>query len=353
MGNKLCKYVFIDTQIHHRWRHNYRGPGALLELQVSCKKHGIQVISPTIITKEIESHLLEKSEKLTTTIQAGLDSFQWVKEDLKGEILSIESFTSKIAKDYRKGLDLFLRETRNIDLKSSEASMDEVLQAYFAGKWPFKEKKSRKDLPDAIAFYSLKCFCLEKKERIAVITEDAAFQKAFESEPELFSYYGSIADYLSHVSEVVDDSVEKYNQTIQDHLGEIEDLTCAAAEECLVDHNRRGYEVKKHKISKTNLTTCEVANIYADGFSASFNVDVKVEADVSWYERSYHDEYDNGMRHGFIVEDTSVAGIIRIYTSPPGEPGGAVIIDEISIDEIDETIFLKNDAKIDQGDFDD
>ena len=342
LTDRISKYVFVDTQVHDSQHHNYR-QGQLYELQVSCIDHDVRTIATDITIGEISEHISRDSLKAMQNLISGVKYCQWMTDVIKTISADLKTLEANFEKHHKKDFELFLKKTKCHLPSTGEKTMKEVLQAYFSGEPPFKSKKNRQDLPDAIAFFTLKEFSLTNNERVAVITDDARLFDAFKSSHEHFIAFRTIPDYLAHVSEIEDRDIQLHRQIIQDNADAIFDVIGSALDDLDIDFKHHDYELREYRIEEMHLVFCEVANTYPNGFSASFSVEARIYAEVSWYEHGYSEYYPGGTTYGHVDETCTIDGFIRVYINP--EPNSETLIE---VDSIDSTIVLRNEAEEDR-----
>lgn len=339
---RLSKYVFVDSQVHFKQHHNYR-QGQLYQLQVSCIDHDVRTIATDITLGEISDHITENSMKVMDDLTSGIRYCQWIADDIKTISADLKTLEANFEKRHKQDFELFLKKTGCHLHPTGEKTMKEVLLAYFRGESPFKTKKHRPDLPDAIAFFTLKEFCSINNEHIAVITDDARLLEAFKKSDEHFIAFRSIPEYLAHVAEIEDRDILLHRQIIAENSDYIFDVVGSALEDLDISFEHHDYELRKYGIEEMDLVSCEVANTYPDGFSASFRVEARIYAEVSWYESGYSEDDPGGTTYGHVDETCTIEGFIRVHLGP--EPGPEIFIE---VDSIDSTVFLYNEAEEDR-----
>ena len=221
--------------------------------------------------------------------------------------------------------------------------MKEVLQAYFSGDPPFKSRKNKPDLPDAIAFFTLKDFCLSNNEQIAVITNDSRLLDAFKRTGDHFIAFKDIPEYLAHVAEIKDRDILAHRQIITRNWDFILDIIGSKLENLDISFAHNEYELREYRIEEIDLVSCEVANNYPDGFSASFRIEARIYAKVSWYESGYSEDEPGGTTYGHIDETCTVDGFIRVHIEPKNS--SEILIE---VDSIYQDVLLNKEAQEDR-----
>lgn len=342
MEKSLCKYVFLDTQVHDSQRNNYR-EGQLHELQVSCIDHEIKTISTDITIGEISDHITRKSKEVMENLLSAIKYSQWIVDVVKTISADLKTLEENFDVKHKQDLEIFLQKTRCHIHPTGDRIMKEVLQAYFSGDPPFKSRKNKPDLPDAIAFFTLKDFCLSNNEQIAVITNDSRLLDAFKRTGDHFIAFKDIPEYLAHVAEIKDRDILAHRQIITRNWDFILDIIGSKLENLDISFAHNEYELREYRIEEIDLVSCEVANNYPDGFSASFRIEARIYAEVSWYESGYSEDEPGGTTYGHIDETCTVDGFIRVHIEPKNS--SEILIE---VDSIYQDVLLNKEAQEDR-----
>ena len=346
LTSELNRYVFTDTQVHKRSNYWYRG-GQLKQLQDCCERHNIRTITPEIILREITTQIQKQSDTSIANLKSAIRDNEWIGDVIgvkKEEIREIEAMAQSKCQD---DLKLFLEKSQNLLLKNNDASVDSALDAYFTGTAPFKSLKNRDDIPDALAFFALKNYCEKSRIKISVITGDKALSNAFSEHPDLFSIFPDINQFLKNTSLISDTETAAYQSLTEDHYDLFSDIVFNEIDSIRIEVSHRGYDVENSEISEIELTSCDVVNVYHDGFSASFSAEVKATANVTWFDHDHDDQGPSHKCYGFITEEHTISGYLRITLTPDSKDPF-----EATIDSMDSSITLEGEAQQDQYDND-
>jgi len=341
---QLPNYLFLDSQVHKNNHHIYHA-GNLKQLEDNCSKHEVRTIIPEVILGEITSHIAEKGRNTIAQLKNDLDRTRWIFEKLKIKAEDIQALENQFEILNDAELKKFLKTTSCLKIKATEKTMDDVLEAYFSGLPPFNRPKSRNDLPDAIAFFGLKNFASSNKAKIAVITGDKLLRNAFEILPEYFQTFETPKEYLAHVNTIADQLIDLHRKVIEDCWDQIQQAVDDALDEVAVEHCRHIYEVKSHEIKEVDVDYCDVANVHANGFTASFGARVKLYVEVTWYEHGYHEDDPGGTTHGNLTQTVKTEGYLRFIHEAGNEAPTS-----IEVESIETTLTVDAEAEEDRYD---
>lgn len=341
---QLPNYLFLDSQVHENNNHIYHS-GNLKQLEDNCRKHEVRTIIPEVILGEINGHIAEKGRKTINQLKNGLGRTRWVFEKLKIKAEDIQALEDQFETLNDAELRNFLKTTSCLEIKATEKTMDDVLGAYFSGLPPFKQPRSRNDLPDAIAFFGLKNFAASNKAKIAVITGDKLLRNAFEILPEFFQTFETPKEYLAHVNAIADQLIDLHRKVIEDCWDQIQQAVGDALDEVAVEHRSHIYEVKSHKIKEVDVDYCDVANVHANGFTASFGAKVDLYVEVKWYEHRYHEDDPGGITHGNLTQTVKTEGYLRVI-----HEAGEEAPTSIEVESIETTLTVDAEAEEDRYD---
>lgn len=346
LTSNLNRYLFTDTQVHKRNNYWYRG-GPLKQLQDNCESHGIRTITPDVILREMKSQIEKQSNDSLGSLKSVIKDSPWIGDIIEIGLDDVKTIKEAVGSKCYEDLTKFLEKSRNLLLKNDSSSLDDALNAYFTGTSPFKGIKNRDDIPDALAFFSLKNYCETNRTRISVITLDKALHKAFAQYPDLFSTFTDIDQYLKNVAFISDSEATAYQGLIEDHYDLFSDTVADGLDDIRIEVNHREYEVEKSMITEMDLTSCDVANVYHDGFSASFTAGIKAVAEVAWYEHDFDAQGPSYKRYGVINEEHTIGGYLRVYLTPDSDQAFEVVIDSM-----DSSVTLEGEAQEDHYDND-
>ena len=346
LTSNLNRYVFADTEVHRRSNYWYRG-GQLKQLQDCCERHAVRTITPEVTLREIETQIEKQSVSSLSSLNSVIKDSLWIGDIIGVNQDDVKAIKAQAASKCQNDLKRFLEKSRNLTLRCNEPSLDSTLNAYFTGTPPFKGIKTRDDIPDALAFFTLKNFCETNQIKISVITCDVALRNAFSEHPNLFSPFPDINQYLQNMVRISDSETAAYQSLIENHYDLFSDTVCGGLDDIRIEVSRREYDVEKSEISEIELTSCDVVNVYHDGFSASFSAQIKAAAEVTWYDHDYDDQGPSHKCYGTITEEHEIGGYLRILLTPDSnEPF------EVTIDSMDSEVTLEGEAREDQYDND-
>lgn len=218
------KSVFIDTEAYISNNYDFGGRRFRSLLQL-VEVDEVEVFSTTVTVREVHSNIVEtvmnapkvKPHKILRNSKiAGVKAlFEPVpRGEVRDELL--EQFES------------FLDEGDVEVLEASGESLEQVLDDYFERRPPFGEEKNKAEFPDAIAIDTLKRWCDENDEDMAIITCDKGMASTCREAQGRLRHFDSLSAYLDAVlvpdseavHEFVLDMVEQHRDEVFRDLSE-------------------------------------------------------------------------------------------------------------------------------------
>jgi hypothetical protein len=177
-------HVLLDTSIYRRDpKRRSAGFQALIAL---CKENAITLHVPTIVRRELITHLAPEAEGLLDeTIRklrdlARSDGPDEARRTLKNSIDELEKLVGKYGKHVEESFNIWLRDTQAVLHELRPECTSDVLDSYFSGVPPFKNRKNRDDFPDAFIWQIVNDVA-GQQEKLFVIVADNNLRNAIRS----------------------------------------------------------------------------------------------------------------------------------------------------------------------------
>lgn len=173
--------VFLDSSTLRSINPRSELFAALLRL---ANEEVISIRLHEIIWKEVTTGLWEEAKQLIDKAQKIRKIFNWLPESetrlayFNAVQLIAEIGTEGGADQIRKGFQNILQSSSIQVIRLSLEQTEEVFDSYFSGKAPFKNIKSREDIPDAFIFSTIKEASKNDDINVHVITSDIPFYNA-------------------------------------------------------------------------------------------------------------------------------------------------------------------------------
>ncbi len=182
--------VFLDTNVFDRQHFNFSGL-ALTAFVEACKRHGIPVLLPDPIERELVRHVRKLA---TEAVELG------VKARRTAPFLYRPGAEERPPKDQAEealcradnALSAFLRQLTVNRLGYEGVGLGEVMDWYDSQTPPFGAGGKRKEFPDALALAIVGAHSKNCSLYIAVVSEDKGVQLACERYTKL-SHFGEIS----------------------------------------------------------------------------------------------------------------------------------------------------------------
>ncbi len=166
--------VILDTNIYRK--NPSLGSASFKALQLLASNGHLHLHIPYIVFEEFISQKKEEYEKYINNIEIGIRGLS-NKRISKKQKKILDSFATEIDKIKQELSDVPREEFKNwsISLRATLHPLgpyvEKAFEAYFKGAPPFKEKKLRKDIPDALIYETIKAVS-EAHESVYIVVED-------------------------------------------------------------------------------------------------------------------------------------------------------------------------------------
>jgi len=207
------RHVFLDTQVYRQYGHNLNTK-VLRSLLQQVQDHVFTLHITDITKSEIERQIGELAIEAAQAINKGnKERHRWEarsawpthQQKTSGDV-SAEDMKRRGIQDFNIGL---ARDWRPTEHRALDISPKELFEKYFAREPPF-EKADSKEFPDAFVIAALDRWCVEKHERMYVVTRDDAMKRAAEKTETLLP--------LSSLDELLEIMVQAQDPKIIDRV---------------------------------------------------------------------------------------------------------------------------------------
>ncbi len=360
--------ITLDTCIYQQ--HQYKFDGGLLD---TVAKLRVPFVVSEIVSLEVVDHLCKDKEKTLNTIRSAIniaEKSNLLNNDKKQQLSvalkeTVENISAK--EKWNDFLDGF------IDIKvihSEFCDVQDMVGAYFKSTPPFNKTNKKNEFPDAIALLSLEKWAEKNNKKILAISSDNDWLNFSEQS----NYIDVISDLKTGLVQI-QPSIYKTKEWIykfisqinteeyQDIKDEIEVLLAEEVALCPSEINEdetysnlgaiKGYilaiEYQPYSLSfstdESELELDFLVNTFSDTtFAIEGKISVSAEANITHYEKAYHDFFAVDETHddyhhfhqidGHQVEVKDVQIPIKIIFSLKGDVtlvGYAPSVSKISI----------------------
>lgn len=189
-------YCFVDCEIFVRSGFNFKSKQLDL-LRFLVDQNHICLLMPDSTLDEI-LHRLDNSvvtacDQLNSAIRKSsiLKLPQLAHNDLNIKEIDAEVTAQRVRSQFLLDLSSF----NCVSVDTSKITAKQILKDYYSSTPPFSSNKKH-EFKDAVAVHALKEWCLDKTQKVAVISADKALGRAFEHE-DRFSVYESVSELAS------------------------------------------------------------------------------------------------------------------------------------------------------------
>ena len=188
-------HVFLDTVVFIQSNFDYASPrfASLTELAEADR---IQVFLTDLTLREVRANLCQAvAQALSQRIKPILRNSAL--PEVKQLFASLDE--EEIKNELMGQLDAFLEEAKVTVLPVASISLGPVLDAYFRKVAPFGSGKNKAEFPDALALETLRAWCAENNEAMAIVSHDRAVKNACDTDPRL-NHFEDLPKYLDAVA---------------------------------------------------------------------------------------------------------------------------------------------------------
>jgi PIN domain-containing protein len=175
-GTSIVKNVFLDTQAFESNQYDF-GNKSFQALCTAVAAGLLRVYSTEVTKREVEKRLKER----TAEAVGHLKTFQ---KQLKVRCIGLEPFVAAKARvsvedaqnDALKQLRAFWENAKIEMVPIFNVDVEKVFNDYFAVKPPFGTGDKKAEFPDAFAAQALAAWCVSKKQKMIVVTDDGDWE---------------------------------------------------------------------------------------------------------------------------------------------------------------------------------
>lgn len=292
--------VVLDTNV--LFKDPYFKNTEMQQLISLTKKGIINLNIPDIVLNEFKTQRLDEYKKAYHEYESKLNMIK-SKSISKKEIQSVEKGLQCFieSRDYLlKGLDYrindFLKDTKAKVLSNTPDDLSKMLSMYFNGEVPFKNIKSKEDIPDCLIYLQIM-----KLENAYVICEDNSLRKAIETKHNVFD---SIKAFLLTSKELLEkegfriakELSDKYIQSLKSNIYIIKDKILRSLENELTD-----YQIRDNAIRDDNNEGL------IEGTPSIDDIEIEVESiqdeNNGFYSFDFNCEFETMIEYFFFKSD--------------------------------------------------
>ena len=391
-SGKRPKDVVIDTSIF--MQDPYRNRSAFKALEDLCKKGKMRLHIPRVVYEEFTSNLADSQSQQLGNLASALDKLSQLPNGVKHNVSkwrkTLKQKCQEIIEHPKKEFDRWCKEVNAQIHEIQNHHGRNVMNGYFRGHPPFKQIKSRNDIPDGFIYEAIKNIA-SVAEEVAVACHDDNLAKACEgiANVKIFRKLDDLIRSPEFHSLVKDQEIEKQLSRIVVALEENEELLHEAVEdniaEALVGKSVEHHSIPSHENEATILSVDSPEQIefeFGDAIyigagivNIPFTCEVSAETYFHIYKADYYtlprsrakniniSEYDND--HYYEADETldvQVHGTLAIEIDLSKMPKNVksktyfeqLIQDaSIQIDSIDDLTLVEPEVGMDQDEGDD
>jgi PIN domain-containing protein len=277
------EFVFLDTQTYVANAFDWSGShfAKLVEL---AHDGTVKLLITSVTRREVR-------RKIEESLDQTLERIRTCKTSLRNAGLNVEilSNRSKMLDNALREFDAFLDRVQVVELPL-EASLDGILDDYFALRPPFSEKK-RDEFPDAVVAASLKAWGRRHRKSAYVVSGDRDFEAVCANDSSLI-HVKSVSEIISRAS--VSAEIHRVLATAVDNSEYVKDKLADALVGREARTSRRPVSVKGRVDAAKILGILSVNVIESD--PPRFVCEVEFESDLS-ISLNVSEEFDEGWRN--------------------------------------------------------
>jgi|CXWL01.1.fsa_nt_gi hypothetical protein len=249
-SNKRLKDVVIDTSIF--MQDPYRNRSAFKALEDLCKRGKVRLHIPRVVYEELTINMADSQSQQLGTVASALEKLSQLPTGVKDNVSkwrkTLNQKRQEIIEHPKKEFDTWCMEVNAQIHEIQNHHGQNVMKGYFLGAPPFKQIKSRNDIPDGFIYEAIKDIA-SVAEEVAVACHDDKLAKACEgiANVKTFRKLDDLITSPEFHSLVKDQEIEKQLSRIVEALEENEELLHEAVEENIVEA-LVGKSVEHHSI---------------------------------------------------------------------------------------------------------
>ncbi|MCY4047676.1 MAG: PIN domain-containing protein, partial [Candidatus Dadabacteria bacterium] len=159
----------LDTCIYQK--HGFRFDSGLLE---KLGGQSIQIVTPEIVSNEVQRHLSEIENKASRDLKSSIDKFKdtyFLQESQTAQLDGVKGLVEKVI-PHRK-FKIFVTLLRNhLFLNSKFCSVERLVDGYFREIPPFIGPRKKNEFPDAVALLSLEGWAKQNNKKVLAVSND-------------------------------------------------------------------------------------------------------------------------------------------------------------------------------------
>lgn len=328
----LPNAIFVDTNIFERQHFNFDGP-VLSSLAQACKAHGIPLLLPDPILRELIRHVRVRAKEAHELVSKGRRTAPFL-DTLRPSTTPVEELTSYNA-TAETALKSYFARFSTVDLGYDGLDLNELMNWYDTQSPPFGSGGKRKEFPDAFAIAIVERFARERGIYVAVVSDDKGLKAACDR-------YTNLSHFMELsvlVELLLDDEnlVTAYKKIIENDPTELESQVAAAAAELPFLHLDRDYSISWSKVLAARMLSIRVVALSHGECTVTFVADVDAEHTLEWRE----DDTPEGDIEcsADVIEPSSIAGLAKVQIDLQGRRVTSVVMVEVdkSIRRVTET----------------
>ncbi len=261
-SGKRQKDVVIDTSVFRQ--DLYRNRSAFRALEDLCKKGKVRLHIPRVVYEEFTTSMTESQQHQLGDVRSALERLSQLPPGVKSAVSrlhkTLQQQNNEIIAEPKNDFDRWCKGVNAQIHEIADHHGKSVMKRYFDGDLPFKQRKSRNDIPDGFIYEAIKDIAIAKG--VAVACHDDNLAKACEriANVKTFRKLEDLITSPEFHALVKDQEIEKQLGRIVIVIQEHEELLQAAVEDNLLDA-LVGKSVEHHSIpSDENEATIQTTS---------------------------------------------------------------------------------------------
>jgi hypothetical protein len=305
----IPKAVFLDTSILDGQNYNYQST-ALSTFVPACTKRGVSLLLPEPTDQEIERHIKERSADALVALAEARRKAPFLAKwpgmpPPTGKSETLERF--QVYAIARKEWRAFLKQFTVVTLGYEDLDVKKVMRWYGNVEAPFRDRKKRKEFPDAFAVAMLEAYAQQEGVYVAVVSSDPDFKRACERFSSLL-YFESIPRFTELL--LSDDTRIDQLRDASVDIDDIESEILEMAPGLSLYHDSDRYDVRGVENWQIESIDTSIVAIGDHECTITFNARLEVEVELQWDEWASDEETETVVGN---VDDTlEVPGTAKI-----------------------------------------
>ncbi|HET6978755.1 MAG TPA: PIN domain-containing protein [Pyrinomonadaceae bacterium] len=278
------RHVFIDTSIFVAANFHYE-TSTFKQLRTLAREEYLHIYLTPITIREVKANIHDRVQSAHRAVQKCKREAMVLRHLPHNpyEALFTDLDTGTVADALIKKFEDFITDTRTTTILLNGIPVDQIFERYFSASPPFGTGKKKSEFPDAFVLSALSEWCVNRNEKIYVISPDGDMARACEEHQSLISLDSleALLNLVATDDKIMGDFAESAFKNLQPDI--IKGITDKFKSLGFIIDDEEG-EVESVEANDVNIDDYYL--IYVTDRNAEFRIEVILDysADVTYYD---------------------------------------------------------------------